>query len=244
MQTPTRTAIVTGASSGFGQGIAKVLAHNGYRTFITGRNQEKLDSAAASVGAIPVVADVTKEEDWDRVLSSVLAVSPTIDVLVNNAGGGGTIAPVIDQSDDAILESLLLNLGSVMLGCRRVAPVMRAQRSGTIINISSVCAKYSWPGWSVYSAAKAGVERFGKGLYTELRDSGVRVTTVTPSWGATGFFDSLDVTGHPSTETTTRAQCIHPEELGRVVWDIVQLPAHLEILETTVVPMVQEIVPL
>jgi short-subunit dehydrogenase len=142
------------------------------------------------------------------------------------------------------LRTLSLNLTSVILGCRRAAPVMCRQGSGTIINISSVCAKYSWPGWSIYSAAKAGVERFSKGLYTEVRPHGVRVTTLTPSWGATDFCDASELSGHPSTHSSVRERCTHPLELGKIVADIVATPAHLEILELTVVPTVQDISPL
>jgi short-subunit dehydrogenase len=164
--------------------------------------------------------------------------------LINNAGAGGRIAPTAEQSDEEIIQTLHLNLTSVILGCRRVAPIMTAQGSGTIVNISSVCAKYSWPGWSIYSAAKAGVERFSKGLYLEVRPSGVRVTVVTPSWGATEFCDNSGIGGHPATDPAVRAKCTHPHELGKIVADIVATPAHLEILEMTVVPTVQEIMPL
>jgi NADP-dependent 3-hydroxy acid dehydrogenase YdfG len=162
----------------------------------------------------------------------------------NNAGAAGRIAPTVDLSDEEIVQTLSLNLTSVILGCRRVAPVMSAQGSGTIVNISSVCAKYSWPGWSIYSAAKAGVERFSKGLYLEVRTSGVRVTTLTPSWGATDFCDVSGIGGHPAMDPAVRAKCTHPLELGKIVADIVETPAHLGILELTVVPTVQEIMPL
>jgi NADP-dependent 3-hydroxy acid dehydrogenase YdfG len=88
------------------------------------------------------------------------------------------------------------------------------------------------------------VERFSKGLYLEVRTSGVRVTTLTPSWGATEFCDNSGIGGHPATDPAVRAKCTHPLELGKIVADVVETPAHLEILELTVVPTVQEIMPL
>lgn len=236
--------IVTGASGGYGAGIAETFCQRGYRVWITARNGKKLEEVASRIGATAIVADATSAADWDRVIKTVLDATGRIDALVNNAGAAGRIAPTAELTDEEIVQTLNLNLTSVILGCRRVAPVMSAQGSGTIVNISSVCAKYSWPGWSIYSAAKAGVERFSKGLYLEVRPSGVRVTTLTPSWGATEFCDNSGIGGHPATDPAVRAKCTHPLELGKIVADVVETPAHLEILELTVVPTVQEIMPL
>lgn len=236
--------IVTGASGGYGAGIAETFTKRGYRVWITARNAKKLEEVASRIGATAIVADATNPADWDRVIKTVLDAAGRIDALVNNAGAAGRIAPTAELTDEEIIQTLSLNLTSVILGCRRVAPVMSAQGSGTIVNISSVCAKYSWPGWSIYSAAKAGVERFSKGLYLEVRTRGVRVTTLTPSWGATEFCDNSGIGGHPATDPAVRAKCTHPLELGKIVADVVEAPAHLEILELTVVPTVQEIMPL
>jgi NADP-dependent 3-hydroxy acid dehydrogenase YdfG len=244
MENKKLTVIVTGASGGYGAGIAETFAKQGAQVFITARNEAKLKEVASRIGATAIAADATNAADWDRVIKTVMDSTGRIDALINNAGAGGRIAPTAEQSDEEIIQTLHLNLTSVILGCRRVAPIMTAQGSGTIVNISSVCAKYSWPGWSIYSAAKAGVERFSKGLYLEVRPSGVRVTVLTPSWGATEFCDNSGIGGHPATDPAVRAKCTHPHELGKIVADIVATPAHLEILEMTVVPTVQEIMPL
>jgi len=238
------TAIITGASGGYGAGIAEIFTQRGFHVWITARNASKLNDVASRIGATALPADVTSASDWDRVIRTVLDGSGRIDALVNNAGAAGRIAPTADLSDEEIAATLSLNLTSVILGCRRVAPVMCGQGFGTIVNISSVCAKYSWPGWSIYSAAKAGVDRFSKGLYAEVREKGVKVTTLTPSWGATEFCDASGIGGHPATDPEIRAKCTHPLELGRIVADIVATPRHLEILEMTVLPTVQEIMPL
>ncbi|AHF92605.1 hypothetical protein OPIT5_22635 [Opitutaceae bacterium TAV5] len=241
---PKPTAIVTGASAGYGAGIAEALCRAGFAVFVTARSAGKLGQVAARIGATAIVADVTRPEDRDRVVSTVLAAGGRIDVLVNNAGAAGRVACVDGQTDEEIVRTLTLNLTSVFFGCRRVGAVMRRQKSGVMLNISSVCARYSWPGWSVYSAAKAGVERLGKGLYAELREAGVRVTTLTPSWGATEFGNASAIAGHPSLAPEIRTRCTRPAELGKIVVDIVCAPSHLEILDLTVVPTVQEIIPL
>ncbi|QYY35656.1 SDR family oxidoreductase [Ruficoccus sp. ZRK36] len=238
------TVIVTGGSGGFGAGIAGALSQAGHHVYITGRNHDKLLQVANATGATSVVADVTSPADWDCVIDTVMTERGCIDVLVNNAGAGGRIAPVDEQTDEEIIETINLNLTAVLLGCRRVGKIMKSQHSGYVINVSSICAQYSWSGWSVYSAAKAGVERLSKGLYAELRESGVRVTTLTPSWGATEFGEASSIAGHPTLDPEVRRQCIQPDDMGRLVLHLVSTPSHLNQLELTVLPTVQDISPL
>jgi len=237
-------AIVTGGAKGYGAGIAEALARAGAKVWITGRDQQALDVAAARLGVAAIRADVTSPADWDRVFETVMAADGRLDVLVNNAGGGIKIAPMAEQTDDAIDQILALNLAGPLYGCRRAAPVMTAQKSGLIINISSGCALHAWPGWGPYSAAKAGLNQFGHCLYTELREAGVRVTTITPYWGATDFVAAAAIAGHPAGDPDIRAKCMQPEDMGQLVLDICRTPAHLVVPDITVQPLVQEIMPM
>lgn len=236
-----QTALVTGGAKGFGRGIAQALVGAGARVFITGRDPEALDAAARDLGVTGLRADVTSPGDWDRVISEILKTAGRIDILVNNAGGGIRIAPAEEQTDDSIAEVIALNLTGPIHGCRRVAPLLRKQKSGTIINISSSAAHHAWPTWGVYGGAKAGLNHFSRSLYAELRPHGVRVTTISPSWGATGFTDAAGIDAM-APETVNRS--IQPDELGRVVLDVCVLPAHLCIQETILWPMVQEVIPM
>lgn|GEM_PF-151768 len=233
-----QTAIVTGASRGYGKGIAQALTHAGARVWITGRNAETLENAARETGATPFVADVNDGAAWDRLISEVTGARDRLDILINNAGEGVSIAPLTEQSDEAIERSLATNLTGAILGCRRAAAVMVGQQSGLIVNIGSVCAKHAWGEWSVYSAAKAGLLQFTRCLLTELRPSGVRVTSVIPSWGQTEFTDSC---GLGARESGILEKCIAPEELGKLIVQIAERPAHLVTEEVTLWPMVQPI---
>ena len=239
MQLKGKKALVTGGGSGYGKGIAKVLKQAGAEVWITGRNQEKLEKAAAEIGARAICADASKGEDWDKVIAEMGG----LDVLVNNAGAGGHLVPVAEQSDEDIVSTITTNLTSVILGCARAARIMKEQKSGTIINISSVCALYAWPSWSVYTSAKAGVSKFSHGLYTELRPYGVRVTCLTPSWGQTAFNRAANITG-ASEDRDLAAKCTKPEELGNLVREILETPDHLAIPDVTIQPMVQDIQPM
>jgi len=234
-------ALVTGASRGYGVGISEVLVQEGARVWMTARSEKQLREVAGRVGGEPVPADVTVPADWDRVFESVLRECGRLDILVNNAGAGVKIAPLAEQSDEEIFNSLAVNLTGAALGCRRAAEIMVRQGSGTIINISSVCAVEAWPQFAVYSAAKAGLQQLTRCLYTELRPHGARATCIIPSWGATDFAKAA---GMEDFDPETRSQCIQPRELGRIVADVCLLPNHLVVQEMVVWPLVQEAVPL
>ena len=236
-----KCAIVTGGTKGFGLGIARSLARAGARVWVTGRDQAALNAAAKCPGFTALKADVTSPADWDSVITTVTQTAGRIDILVNNAGGAVKIASTEEQTDEAIDAAIALNLNSVIYGCRRVAPLMRKQGSGIIVNIGSVAGHHAWPTWGVYGAAKAGLNHFSKSLYLELRPHGVRVTTITPSWGATTFTDAA---GLGPRDAETLAKCIKPEEIGQLVTEVCALPPHLCVQETILWPMVQEVSPL
>jgi len=236
-----KVAIVTGGSRGYGYGIAESLCAAGAEVWITGRDEAALQAAAGKLGVKSVVADVTVGADWDRVFETVLGEKERFDILINNAGAGIKIAPFEEQTDETIEQIVRLNLTGQMFGWRRAAKVMREQKSGLIVNISSGCAIHAWPGWGPYSGAKAGLNQASHCLYTELREAGVRVCTVTPYWGDTGFRDASDV---PQADDDTRGKMMKPAEMGQLVLDICRMPAHLVIPDVTVQPLVQQIEPL
>lgn len=233
------TAIITGGGSGFGKGIAAALSASGAKVWITGRNGDKLAVAAEEIGVRAFVADASDGEDWDRLLAKV----GDVDVLVNNAGFGGKIAPLTEQEDSDIAAVIATNLTGPIMGASRVAKVMAKRRRGVIVNISSVCALHAWPGWSVYTAAKAGLLKFSHALHTEMRPYGVRVTCLIPSWGQTDFNRAAGISG-ASEDSDLAKDCISPSQLGKVVTDLVALPDHLTVPELVVQPMIQEIIPM
>jgi NAD(P)-dependent dehydrogenase (short-subunit alcohol dehydrogenase family) len=230
------TVIVTGGSRGYGAGIAEAFVKAGARVWITGRNQDQLQETANRIGATLFVADEADGVAWDRLMAEVIAQTGRLDVLINNAGEGVKIGPAIEQSDEAIVQSLASNLTGAMLGCRRAAAIMQKQRNGLIVNIGSACSTHAWPGWSVYSAAKAGLLMFTRCLLTKLRPHGVRVTSVLPSWGQTDFTEAAHL---PPRDPAVLARCISPADLGQLLVQTAQLPAHLVAEEIKLWPMVQ-----
>ncbi len=235
-----RTAIVTGGSKGYGYGIAKALKAKGAEVWITGRREKELAEAAGRLGVSFVAGDVACGSDWDRLFKTVVDAKGSLDLLVNNAGAGIGLDHLRETSDEAIELSIRTNLVGPLLGCRRAAALMVSRKSGMIINISSVCAIHAWPGFAAYSAAKAGLNMLGHVLHTELRPFGVRVATLTPSWGDTDFGVAM---GHERRGADDRAKCMSPDEMGDLVVSIASLPEHLTMPDVRVQPMVQEIIP-
>jgi NAD(P)-dependent dehydrogenase (short-subunit alcohol dehydrogenase family) len=236
-----KVAIVTGGSRGYGEGIAESLARAGAIVWITGRNAQRLDETAERLRDLSIQsfqADAGSPQDWDRLLTAVLDQRGRLDLLVNNAGEGVQIAPASEQTDTAIQQSLASNLTGAILGSCRAAAIMKQQQNGLIINVGSVCAKHAWPGWSVYSAAKAGLLQFTRCLLTEMRPHHVRVTSLIPSWGQTEFTDAA---GLDARADDVLKQCISPSDLGTIVVQIASLPPHLVTEETTLWPMVQSL---
>lgn len=232
------TVIVTGGSRGYGAGIAEAFVKAGARVWITGRNETKLRETARKIGAKPFVADVADGASWDRLMAEVLAETGRLDVLINNAGEGVKIGQASEQTDEAIARSIASNLTGALLGCRRAASIMEKQGCGLIVNIGSACSTHAWAGWGVYSAAKAGLLMFTRCLLAELRPHGVRVTSVLPSWGQTDFTEGANL---PPREPDVLAKCISPADLGRLIVQTAQSPAHLVTEEIKLWPMVQPI---
>ncbi|MBB5037980.1 SDR family oxidoreductase [Prosthecobacter dejongeii] len=235
------SVIVTGGSRGYGAGIAEAFVKAGARVWITGRDQERLQTTAQNIGAIPFTADVADGYAWDRLMEEVIQHTGRLDVLVNNAGEGVKVCQASDQTDEAIARSLASNLTGAMLGCRRAAAIMQSQRSGLIINIGSACSTHAWPGWSIYSAAKAGLLMFTRCLLTELRPYGVRVTSVLPSWGQTEFTEAVNL---PPRDPVILAQCISPSDLGQLIVQTACMPPHLVAEEIKLWPIVQPMIQL
>ncbi len=187
-----KVAVISGVGSGFAKATAELFAEKGCGLVMFDLNPAALEATAercrrAGAKVIAFQGDATKQETFDRALRECLSGWDKVDFLINYAGGALKVAP-IEQMDDAICRKIIdLNLTSAIISCRTFTPQFKKQKFGKIVNVSSVCDRRSWPGWSVYSAAKAAVNAFSKCLYTELRPHGVGVTLLVPGGSNTGF---------------------------------------------------------
>lgn len=233
----SKIAVITGGTSGYGLATAKAFKKAGYITVITARSKEDLERAQKETGAdYTYVQDVTKYSNWLGLYGFLQNMVGTPDVLVNNAGGGISICPIEEQTQETIDNIVALNLTSVMYAAQVFAPDMKARGSGTIINIASVCATHAWANWSVYAAAKAGVLSFTKGLQVELQPFGVRASCVIPASASTGFQSAAGIG-----ET---ADSLQTEDVASTVLFVAELPARALVEDVTVWGMSQTVQPL
>jgi len=233
-----QVVVITGAASGYGRATAKRFREEGATVIITDIDEKALREAADEIGAEAYQQNVTRWEDWQALFASVMATHGRVDILVNNAGGGVVVADTVDQTREAVDKIIALNLNSVVYGSMTFGKQMRAQGSGTIVNISSTCATEAWPGFSVYAAAKSGVVSLSKGMYTELRPFGVRVTAVIPGAGATNFSKNAGL-AEPAVPFRLK-----PEDMAEVILHICRMPQHIEIEEYRFWGTDQEVIPM
>jgi NAD(P)-dependent dehydrogenase (short-subunit alcohol dehydrogenase family) len=188
-----KVAVITGGGSGFAKATAELFAKlDQVSLVLIDINETNLAATAESCRAagsqvVAFAGDVTRPETSQRALAEALEKFGKVDFLINYAGGALKVAPIEEMDDEINRRIIDLNLTSTIMSCRTFTPQFKKQGYGKIINVSSACDRRSWPGWSVYSAAKAGVNQFTKCLYTELRPCGVAVTLLVPGGSNTGF---------------------------------------------------------
>lgn len=194
-----QVAIVTGASRGIGRSVALALATEGanvvvnYASSSTAADQVVADITAMGSNAIALQADVSKADQVDALVNAVMEKWGRVDILINNAGITRDTLLLRMKPEDwqAVID---LNLTGVFLCTRAVSKIMLKQRSGRIVNITSVAGQMGNPGQANYSAAKAGVIGFTKTVAKELASRGVTVNAVAPGFIATDMTNGLNNT--------------------------------------------------
>ena len=185
-----KVAIITGGTSGIGERTAEIFVEQGAFVVIAGRSSEKGDAIARRLGehALFVRTDVTQEADVENMINLSVRRFGRIDCLFNNAGAPGPIGEIEEIALADVNAAMSLLFGAVFLGMKYVAPVMKKQGSGSIINNASVAGIRVGFGPTIYSAAKAAVIQLTKCLAMELAPFSVRVNSISPGAIATPIF--------------------------------------------------------
>jgi hypothetical protein len=191
-----KTIIITGASSGIGEATAKKLSQEGANVVLSARREDRLNSLKDEIEknggmALVVPGDVTKKEDFKKIVSATLEEFGSIDGIINNAGLM-PLSYVKNLHTDEWDKMIDVNIKGVTNGVAAVLPTMMEQKSGHIINISSSAGHKYYPGGAVYCATKAAVKMFSEGLRAELAPNfGINVTSIDPGFVSTELIDTI-----------------------------------------------------
>jgi len=182
MRLDNKVALVTGAASGFGKGIAATFAREGARVAVIDIDGEAARAAAASVSntAIAVRCDVSRRADVDAAVNAAVDAFGGIDILVNNAGMSHVRRPMLEVEEAEFDRLMAVNVKSIFLFAHAVVPLMRKQKSGVIINIGSTAGIRPRPGLTWYNASKGAVNLVSKSMAAELAPDGIRVCAIAP----------------------------------------------------------------
>jgi 3-oxoacyl-[acyl-carrier protein] reductase len=186
MNLKNATALVTGGSSGIGEGIAEALVDAGAKVAITGRNQTKLEAIAKKIGAHAIHADSSKEADAARAIHEVVAKFGDLDILVNNAGLG-VFKPLLEMDLAGFERTFATNVTGAMLMAREAAKHFVTKKKGNIVNIGSTASHRGAPNGTAYYATKFALRGMTECWRQELRKHNIRVMLVNPSEVVTNF---------------------------------------------------------
>ncbi len=235
--------LVTGASSGFGAGIARKFVQTGHRVIAAARRTDRLAALAAELGdsLLPVELDVTRQASIDAMLAALPADWQAIDVLVNNAG----LALGLEPAHEAHLEDwdtmIATNCQGLVHMTRALLPRMVARGSGTVINIGSVAGSYPYPGGNVYGATKAFVDQFTLNLRADLVGTGVRATNIAPGMSGGTEFSNVRFKGDDTAASKVYQGTVPlaSEDIAEAAYWVATLPAHVNINHVEMMPVCQ-----
>jgi short-subunit dehydrogenase len=220
--------LVTGASSGIGEAVARLFAEEGYRISMGARRLERLQAVAQDIESaggqsITIQSDLTIFEDIQRLISETLDQFGKIDVLLNNAGFGRIKwLEELDPMED-IQAQIQLNLITTILVAREVLPHMIQRREGHIINMGSMGGLVASPTYTVYSASKFGVRGFTEALRREVGVYGLHVSGIYPGAVNTEFKQHAGI-DRKTGRTTPASLQLQPGDVARAVLSVVRRP--------------------
>jgi NADP-dependent 3-hydroxy acid dehydrogenase YdfG len=240
---PDKVVAIAGASSGAGRAMALHLAARGYPVAVCARREGPIEELAAEIRgkggrALPVRADMGVWAEAEGFIEQVVREYGRIDVLVNNAGWGVRWAPFDELSLEEILQGIGANLFTVLYGCRAAIPHMKRQRSGHLVNVSSILGKRGRMNLAVYTACKHAVEGFSRALLNEVNAHGIKVSVLAPGAIRTEWAAKAGFAVDPKT------RILSPEDLALVVQYLIETPQHFSIWNLDLMALEQVFNPL
>lgn len=246
MKTETKTALITGASSGIGEACARRFARGGWNLILLARREERIKTLATALASEYQVqvhglsADVRRLQAAGMLLDYLSAHRLEVDLLVNNAGLAVGLEPIHEGFVDDWERMIDTNIKGLLYITRAISPLMVARKSGHIVNIGSIAGKENYPAGNVYSATKFAVDGLTKGMRIDLAPHGVKVTQVAPGAVETEF--SLVRFKDDEKRADLVYQGFTPlrgEDVAEAVWFAANLPPHVNVNDLLLMPTAQ-----
>lgn len=241
-----KTIFVTGATSGFGKAIAIVFAQKGYDVVISGRRQERLDAlkrdleAAYKIKVITLCFDVRDKAAVAQAMIDLKKQISQIDVLVNNAGLAAGLATIDEGDTDNWDRMIDTNIKGLLYVTRQIAPMMREQCSGHIINIGSTAGKLAYRNGNVYCATKFAVDALSQSMRIDLLPYGIKVTAINPGMAETEFsLVRFDGDEERAAKMYEGVKALKAEDIADAVYYCASLPPHVCINDLTLTCLTQ-----
>jgi len=242
-----KTALITGATSGFGDAIARRFVKEGWNVIVTGRRADRLDALVSDLGgrerAYPLCFDIRDEQATRKALQSLPEAFGTVDALVNNAGLALGTGP-IQNSDLEEWKTMIDTNVTGLVTITRLLIDRLIDSKAIIVNLASIAASWPYPGGNVYGGTKAFVRQFSLGLRSDLFGTGVRVTSIEPGLSESEF--TLVRTGgnrEAYDKLYAGADPLQPEDIAESVYWAASLPAHVNINAIEIMPVSQSWAP-
>ena len=231
-----KVAIITGASSGIGRGVARELDRAGMKLVLNGRRSDRLEELAGELGTATAVAgDLIDDSVPQRLIDAAVESFGRLDVVFNNAGIMDT-APIEDADVDRLCANIRVNLEAAVRMAYTALKHFKAAGGGYLINTSSILGTKVRPTAGVYAGSKYGVEALTEALRMEVAGSGVRVSCIEPGLVNTELQDHFEV--HPRDFLNMKTP-LEPEDIARVVRFMLEQPEHVSIPRIMVLPSEQ-----
>jgi len=223
-------ALVTGASRGIGEAIARTLAREGSHVVLVSRTAERLEGLAGELGGAALPLDLTDRSATAEAMAGLIERRGVPDIVVN-AAGVFDIVPIHETTAATLDRNLDVNLGSAFWLLRCLLPAMLERGSGLVVNIGSVAGRQAFPGNAAYSASKYGLRGLHEVLIEEVRGTGVRACLIEPSATDTTIWDPMDPDNHPA--LPSREAMLAPDDVAEAVLFVCTRP------KTVQIPLVQ-----
>lgn len=241
-----KTALITGASAGFGKATAEILAANGWNLIICGRRKVRLDvlerqlKEKYKVDVLSLSFDIRNNEEVKKAIATLTDQWKEIDLLVNNAGLASGFAAIQEGNTDDWELMIDTNVKGLLYITRCIAPMMIARKQGHIINIGSVAGKEVAALGNVYCATKHAVDALTKAMRIELLSHNIKVTQIAPGMAETEFsivrFKGDD---ERAKNVYKGIEPLHADDIAETIWWIVSRPPHVNINDIVIMPTAQ-----